>query len=464
MGSSAGSEVVCVLDVGKTNAKLTVFDTKSRALEHASVQNASRPGPPYVHLDTDSLWAWLLERLATFSERWQIGTIIATTHGCAPALIDDDGLVLPIPDYEVELPSDVADAYAPIVPPYEETFAPLLPAGHNMGRHVFWLQQSFPELFGRTVHLLGYPQYWAWRLGGTPASEVTYLGAHTHLWAPKRGDFSSLVRHQGWRPLFPPIRPAWARVGRVSRDVARLTGVADDCKILCGLHDSNAAYLRYLRGSRHAFSLVSSGTWMIAFNPSQSLERLDGTRDLLANVDVTGAPIPTARFMGGREYERITGQDLSAAAYIPDVEQIIERRVFALPSFAPGGPFPDHVGQIVGASIATPAERVALATLYVALMTDVALDLLEVRSEVIVDGGFATNELYCSLLAGLRRGQGVSRNLAKEGTSSGASLLAGWSQRRVESPVAFARVPSPHVAGLGSYAGEWRLRVSERRA
>ena len=35
--------------------------------------------------------------------------------------------------------------------------------------------------------------------------------------------------------------------------------------------------------------------------------RLDPKADMLANVDVCGVPVPTARFMGGREFSVLAG-------------------------------------------------------------------------------------------------------------------------------------------------------------
>ena len=449
-----------MVDLGKTNARVLAFGEGADPLGRVSIESASRPGPPYTHLDTERVWGWLLEQLSDFGEEWPIDTIVVTTHGCAPALIDDDGLVLPVPDYEVEPPPAVGQAYAELVPPYEETFAPLLPAGHNMARHLFWLQREFPEAFARARYVLGYPQYWAWRLGGQPASEVTYLGAHTHLWAPAAGDFSSLVDRLDWRHLFPPIRPAWHELGHLRRKLAQQTGLAADCRVLCGLHDSNAAYLRYLGEQRGDFALISTGTWMIVFAPSQRLDRLDRTRDVLANVDVTGTPVPAARFMGGREYRVLAGGDLGARGRVADVEHLITRSTFALPSFAPGGPFPDLQGRVEGQTPASPFERVALATLYVALMTDVALELLASRGELIVDGGFAGNDLYVEVLAALRPDQRVSTNRAKEGTASGASLLARWPVSGREPGPALSPAQPATIDGLGAYAEEWRARAS----
>ena len=268
------TEVIGVLDVGKTNIKLFVFDRQCQILDQVTKPNASLPGPPYLHLDTEGVWRWLLQQLGILSQRWPIDSLVVTTHGAAPALIDDTALVLPILDYELEPPDNIAEAYRAIAPSFAETFAPLLPAGFNMARHIFWQQEVFPEAFDRVRHVLNYAQYLAWRLCGVAASEVTSLGAHTHLWAPNEGRFSSLVERLGWSRLFPPIRSAWDVLNVIKPGVAARTGLRKDCRVLCGLHDSNAALLLYLKSRGRGFTLASTGTWIIVFGPSQPLDML----------------------------------------------------------------------------------------------------------------------------------------------------------------------------------------------
>lgn len=453
------TEVIGVLDVGKTNIKLFVFDRQCQILDRVTKPNASLPGPPYLHLDTEGVWQWLLQQLGILSKRWPIDSLVVTTHGAAPALIDDAGLVLPILDYELEPPDKIAEAYRAIAPSFAETFAPLLPAGFNMARHIFWQQEAFPEAFDRVRHVLNYAQYLAWRLCGVAASEVTSLGAHTHLWAPNQGRFSSLVERLGWSRLFPPIRSAWDVLDVIKPDVAARTGLRKDCRVLCGLHDSNAALLLYLKSRGRNFTLASTGTWIIVFGPSQPLDKLDPARDTLANVDTTGQPVATARFMGGREYQTLAGTDPATKTAPDDIQQLVEQETFALPSFAPAGPFPGRVGRIVGPEPVTAATRNALATLYVALMTNVAFDLVDAQRELFVDGGFADNALYTSLLATLRRAQTVSVNSAKEGTATGASLLATWHDPEIIAPLDLRPIEPVDIPGLEAYAAEWSRRA-----
>src|SRR5439155_24573346 len=128
---------------------------------------------------------------------------------------------------------------------------------------------------------------------GSMASEVTSLGCHTDLWRPARGGFSTLVERQDWSRLFPPLQPAWRTLGRVRPELE--PGL--ECEVLNGIHDSNAAYLRYLAGVQSPFALLSTGTWMVCFNSAGDLRALDPARDTLANVDVCGRPIACSRFM-----------------------------------------------------------------------------------------------------------------------------------------------------------------------
>jgi sugar (pentulose or hexulose) kinase len=165
-------------------------------------------------------------------------------------------------------------------------------------------------LFGRAAHLLLYPQYWAWRLSGVMSAEVTSLGTHTDLWRPHDPVYSSVARKQGWARLMPSMHRATDRLGPIRASVAAATGLDESCAVASGIHDSNASYLRFLIDrEREAFTVVSSGTWTIVMANRCDLRRLREDRDMLANVNVFGLPVATARYKGGREYERTVRYD-----------------------------------------------------------------------------------------------------------------------------------------------------------
>ena len=450
-----------VLDVGKTNVKLLAMAKGGEILAVERLENRSIDGPPYPHLDTEKVWSWLLQAAAGFSASYEIDAIVPTTHGGAAALMSGDRLALPILDYEAEPPQETAEAFAGAAPAFAETCCPTLPAGMNLGRQLFWLQRDFPREFARADRVLTYPQYWSWRLSGVSASELTSIGCHGHLWNPRERRFSSLVQRQGWERLFPPIRPAHAALGRIRPGIARRTGLPARCRVHCGIHDSNAAYSLHLRGHPRPFSLVSTGTWVVMFSPRLPLDRLDEERDTLAFVDLMGRPVPAARYMGGREFEILSAGAGSRSCTEADLRRVLAGGSFLLPSFAPGGPFMGRAGTTSGPEPQTDGEIIARATLYAALMTATSLGILEADGDLVIDGGFVNNELYCRLLAALAGCESCFANHQTEGTAVGAGMLAVWEEETAAWPLNLVRVDPFDDPAVGQYSERWNALLGE---
>lgn len=457
---SAAVPGTIVLDIGKTNAKLTLIDAAGGTLAERRTPNTVRRVGPYPHHDTERLWSWMLGQLRELAALADIRAIVPVTHGATAALIDDAGLVLPVLDYE-HVPGDAADEarYAALRPSFDESGSPLLPAGLNLGRQVEWLQTRFPAEFAKATQLLMYPQYWAWRFCGVAASEVTSLGCHTDLWRPAEGSYSSLVERQGWSPLFPPRRDAWARLGTLRPELAADTGLPADCEIVCGIHDSNASLLRHLLTLQQSgpCTVLSTGTWLIAAALGSATKPLVEAQDMLANCNVFGDAVPCMRFMGGREFGVIAGTQ-PAPFTAEHVERLIARQTMALPCFAEtGGPFAGRIGRVVGPVAETDAERAALATLYVVLMTDHCLDALGASGRVVVEGAFTANPWFGPLLASLAAGRDVVVSDDSSGTTCGAWLLDAWGR---EAGAGAAPVQAWNPTGWQDYRKAWRERAN----
>ena len=178
---------------------------------------------------------------------------------------------------------------------------------------------------------------------------------------------------------------------------------------------------------------------------------------MLANVDALGRPVPTARFMGGREVELVAGAEaLQVAAGPEDVAAVVAADAMALPSFVAGsGPFMGRRGEVIGDPGAAPARRAALAALYAALIVDAMLTRLDAAGPVIVEGGFHRNAAFCGLLAALRPGQAVHATDDPSGTARGAWLLARWQDRPSWPNAPGAPVAAWEVAGLADYRSRW---------
>ncbi len=298
---------IAVIDIGKSNAKVVLIERSTQTtLATRTLANRVLTDGPYPHYDTEGLWRFIRDALTALNRQRAIAGISITTHGATAALVGDDGLTLPILDYEHDGPQETAADYDAARPPFSETLSPRLPNGLNLGAQLFWQARAFPGKFRAARHILMYPQYWAWRLTGLAASEVTSLGCHTDLWAPGSRHFSSLVIHEGWEALFPPLHDAVSVLGPITESVASETGVAAGTPVACGIHDSNASLLPHIAAHVTPFTVLSSGTWAIAMTVGGATDALDPARDSLAYVDAYGRPVPAARFMAGREFEMMT--------------------------------------------------------------------------------------------------------------------------------------------------------------
>lgn len=448
-----------VLDIGKTNAKLALVDPASRATVdiRTTTNDVVRDGL-YPHFDTERLWRFILEGLTAFAKAGRVRCIATTTHGAAVTMIGPEGLVLPILDYEYSGPDSIADAYRAVRGAFWETLSPDLPGGLNLGRQLFWLEETYPSAFNRATAILLYPQYWVWRLSGAHVAEPTSLGSHTDLWNPEGGTFSRLARDRGWANRIPPIGHPWDTAGTIRPALAATTGLPADCRVVAGIHDSNASLLPHILQRRAPFSVLSTGTWLILFAIGGSMANLDPARDCLANVDAFGRPVPSARFMAGREFERLTG-GIKAEPTPAELASVIAKGAMALPSFAPGtGPFTFRDGRwTLDPETLSPGERVAAASLYCALVTATCLDLTSAAGPTIVEGPLSRNMIFLSALASLT-GRSVMARADATGTTEGAALLADGPEGAAAGVADKAAVP-PLAVSLTAYAAAWRTAL-----
>jgi sugar (pentulose or hexulose) kinase len=454
-GAAPVSALVAIIDIGKTHAKLVLIDAAS-GLEVFSTKrrNVSLDTDIGKQLDVIAIEGWLIESLRSSMMSEQIVSVIPIAHGATAVLIDGAGEILATPDYEDSGFSETDAEYERARDAFAATLSPSLPCGLNLARQLFYLQRQEPGLFARVAHVLLYPQYWAWRLSGAMASEVTSLGCHTDLWRPQEARYSHLVESRGWGRLFPPLRNAGDALGSVTPAIAAATGLSRSCAVRCGIHDSNASYLEYLidRPREEPFTVISSGTWTVVMARHADLSRLRAERDMLANVDAFGSPTATARFMGGREYEAIAQG--STPPTDAGLELVLEAEAFAIPCFATAGPFNAARGRLLNAERLNLQARAALASAYCALMCDLLLDSLDARGSVIVDGPLASNLLFLRLLASWRPQASIRANASVQSVCARAALFL--SDMPTGAMLSLSECAPLSVTGLSNYRARWR--------
>lgn len=449
---------IAVIDIGKTNAKLAIVRADGLVeIDVATRPNTVLPGPPYPHFDVTGHFQFLLTSLARLHQSHAIDAISITTHGACGVLLAADGtLAAPVLDYEHDGPDATAAAYDAIRPALADTGSPRLPQGLNLGAQIHWQFQTDPGLPARVAHVLTYPQYWGYLLTGTMATDVTSLGCHTDLWLPHKAQFSPLVARLGLTGKIAPARRSHETLGTLLPAIATATGLAPDTPVTCGIHDSNASLLPHILLREAPFSVVSTGTWCIAMAMGGTPPDLDEGRDTLTNVNALGHPVPSARFMGGREHD-ILLQGSTTAPSAADIAAVLDTRTILLPAVLPDtGPFQGRTARwLLTEPPIGSGHRAAATAFYLALVTAQALTLIGHRGPVIIEGPFARNLPYLQMLSAATRSPVIPSH-GTTGTARGAAMLVTGATGLPPDTAPPVTVPEKYAA----YAGQWRDAIA----
>ena len=453
---------VAVIDLGKTNSKVALVDTRqAKEINVIRQPTVALTDGPYLSLDQAGIHRFILSSLKTLQERASIDAITVTTHGATVALLDASGaLAMPVLDYECTEVDDLRDVYDTHRPAFRETGSPELPGGLNIGAQLFWQQHHFPEQFERVDTVLTWPQYWVYVLTGQKNNDVTSLGCHSDLYLPRQQAYSGMVEALGWRSIMPFTVNSGQFAGPLTESIAAQTGLAATTPVYTGIHDSNASLVPHLMTEQETLTVVSTGTWFIVMAIAGDDKPLDRHRDTLLNVNAKGQTVPSARFMGGRERELlhdacgITPDSVDATA----MEALLHgdsTPVMLLPSAVSGtGPYPNS--QLNWVNLPTPADdakKACAITLYLALMTFESMQLVGGNGPTYVEGPLAHDNYFVQMLAAVSD-RPVYISESETGTSVGAAMLIN---APTDPPVYNSVTLSDQQrSGMALYASRWQ--------
>ncbi|MFN4143080.1 FGGY-family carbohydrate kinase [Aestuariivirga sp.] len=459
---------IAVVDAGYTNTKIALFSPAGELVAERKAASRHAEGPPYRWIDPEPMVALCREALPELDRILPVDMIVPSAHGAAMACLDVTGaLALPVMDYTSEPPPEIVAEYRKIMPGFDEAYCPLLPMALTHGLQLYWQQRMWPEAFSRVTTLLPWIQYVGFRLSGVAVTEISSMACQTHLLDVAAQAPSRMARDLGWDRLFAPRARAWERIGRLKPEF-RGGSFRGEGQVLGGVHDSTANFMRYVCAGLDRFTLVSTGTWSISFDPSTSLDVLDPDRDTNTNTDVLGRNVCCSRFFGGKEFEAVAQGAPAEAAGLDCVARLVARGTRAVPSFTvSGGPVPQSGGRgrIAGPPPVSDEEKASLAALYCAQMVSEQLDAIASRDEIIVDGPFSQNRVLLALLAQLRPRQAVKASALRDGTTAGAAALALIADDGTLPTIALklATVSAARVGGLEEYHAKWRRLAHEKR-
>lgn len=454
---------IAVIDIGKTNAKVAIVDSSDwRETAIRTIPNNVLRDGPYPHFDVETIWHFIIKSMAELNVKFPIDAISITTHGACGVLLDADGcLAMPVLDYEFAGPDELAKEYDLVRPDFSETGSPRLKKGLNLGAQIYWQMARFPQHAKRVDKILTYAQYWAYRLTGIAANEVTSLGCHTDLWNPFAGEFSSLVVDQGWLDLMATVRNSEDVLGPIQSSFAKQTGLQTNVPVTCGIHDSNASLYPHLISHEAPFSVVSSGTWTISMAVGCDKTMPDQSRDTLVNVNAFGEAVPSARFMGGREFDILMegrGSDFTDL----DRATIIKNNTMISPCVESDfGPFQGREKQWHGVLPKTDGEHYVAVSFYLALMTATCLELIGANGPTLIEGPFAKNELYLDMLRAATKRDVIESSASATGTSIGAARLvhSGEINNTHHSHSSTRKIEFANDSPLEAYVHEWNAIV-----
>jgi len=493
---------IAVIDIGKTNKKVLIFDERLQIVDKA-YRTFDEIVEENIHYEPiDDMTEWIKDQLRIFAATYSIKAISVTTHGATAMCIGRDGSLAVPPvaytsDAGEEFRTEFYEKFGNREHLQAETATAEVGSLINLGKLIYFVQKRYPEHFANVTSILNYPQYWGFVLTGKLGAEPTYTGCHTYLFDFDKKRYSDVARKLGIVDKLPPrIAKSWEVLGTVSPSIAKETGLSVDCVVTMGIHDSNSSLLPYLVKGHKNFVLNSTGTWCVAMHPTGKVHFQPDELGKLVfyNLDAFHNPVKTSIFMGGLEFEmysglikKICGRDDFPTYDHALYERIIsEHRLFIVPSVVKGtGIFPDAQPRAIENGVAyhlggiQSGERVpsffrdfeaahAVLAASLAIQTRVAMQIAGFKGDgtVFTEGGFRRNDRYNRLLASLLPESTCALTKLEEATAFGAAILAkaaldGTSPNETKDlfEIEQVEVKSERFVGLEAYAEEFVGRI-----
>lgn len=449
---------IAVLDIGKTNKKILLFDSGLKIVHEEFVRIPELEEDNIFLDDIESLKSWILDTFSKLSKRFNIRVIATSAHGATYALVDKNGQnVAPQVAYNSdpgdEFHKEFYDVCGDPIDLQKSTATPNFNLLINPSKGIYYTQKKYPDFFAQADHLLLYPQFFGYWLTGSICADPTYVGNHTYLWDFQKNKWSSVVDKLKIRHLLPKsFKDPWDSIGILKDEIVEKTGLSKDTIVTAGIHDSNASLLPYMVSMKEPFLLNSTGTWCVIMNEKEEVkfEQDELGKVVFYNMNAFWKPIKTAIFLGGMEFEHYTGffkkenNRADFPPFNPEVYQkvIDEKTAFILPSVAKGiGQFPDSLPRVIEgervysledivSGSARPEffsryeEALAVLNLSLAIQTKVSFDRADMTKglQVFTEGGFSKNDSYNTLMTSFYPESSFYLTDLKEASAFGAAI------------------------------------------
>jgi sugar (pentulose or hexulose) kinase len=426
---------IAVIDVGKTNKKLFLFDQDYNIVYERSarfLETTDEDGDPCENLESLRLSVFDSLRSIFNKKDFEVKAINFSAYGASFVNIDEDGSpVTPLYNYLKSYPEELKKQFYETYGGEEAfslcTASPVL-GSLNSGMQLYRLKYEKPEVFKRIQYSLHLPQYLSYLISCKPCSDITSIGCHTNLWDFQKNGYHQWVYSEGLYEKLAPVCSYDETIKAVFPGNNYLVGT--------GLHDSSAALIPYMVNFQEPFVLLSTGTWCISLNPFNDapLTTEELKQDCLCYLHYQGKPVKASRLFAGPEYE----EGVKRIADYFNQNAVKYRNIGFNPEIASGLKKNEQSG-----SAFLERDLLSLATdeeAYHQLMLDIISQ--QVRStqlvlngspvkRLFVDGGFSRNAVYMNLLAMAFPGLEVYAASMAQATALGAALAihTAWNKK-----------------------------------
>jgi len=430
---------IAVIDVGKTNKKIVLFDQHYNIVCERSarfLETADEDGDPCENLEALRLSVFDSLRWLFTKPDFDVKAINFSAYGASFVNIDEDGNpVTPLYNYLKPYPEELKNRFYNDYGGQEafslQTASPVL-GSLNSGMQLYRLKHEKPEVFKQVKYSLHLPQYLSYLISGKPCSDITSIGCHTNLWDFQKNDYHQWVHKEGIDQKLAPISSYDETTKAVFPGNNYLVGI--------GLHDSSAALIPYMVNFHEPFILLSTGTWCITLNPFNNTQlSIDELKqDCLCYLHYQGQPVKASRLFSGPEYEE--GVDRIAQHFNHD--HIRYRTIEFNPEMTSVLTKDNQPGTTASFAKRDISLFVSGEEAYHQLVVDIIRQQVQSTNLVLngspvkrlfVDGGFSRNAVYMNLLAMAFPQLEVYAASMAQATALGAALSIhkSWNKKRL---------------------------------
>lgn len=242
------------IDIGSTVLKAAIFDLEGNELgEYGELAKNYSPQPGFYERDMDEKWSASLSAIQQVIEKVEIdgkeiSAISLTGHGNGVHLLDQEGKPV---RRTIEGADSRGLAYLEILENegYYEKIHPknmqvLWPALSFVALR--WLKENEPESYQQAGYFLTAIDYIRFKLTGELRSEISTLSGTGLLNIKDRKVDPDLLKLGGIEEvaeMIPPLAESFEEAGKITPEVAQLTGLREGVPVYAGCYDIDAASL-----------------------------------------------------------------------------------------------------------------------------------------------------------------------------------------------------------------------------